>query len=245
MCDHLVNNCYKSVKMSYPKIQIYIFGIFVFFLSCLFSCNTVKQDDIPLKTYYFPLEDLINGKNYIYQCDSRDSIEDQRFQFRSEKVGDKWYLNGKIYRSDGVLTHSWREEVTRSGVVMDQYSMYLDHSNPTTCTIKYDDIYPFKADSGGVFLYSISWMDAANPDTKYELIRNRIYKGHLNLSIMAKQVDCIHFGVKEKLEVNQEGILGLDMTGDEFYGKGIGLVRFVRQMGYEHLIYTLVSIKDL
>jgi len=35
------------------------------------------------------------------------------------------------------------------------------------------------------------------------------------------------------------------MTGDEFYGKGIGLVRFVRQMGNEHLIYTLVSIKDL
>lgn len=208
------------------------------------ACTNLSSNQTPLKKYYFPYEEMTGGQTYIYQCGPLDSLDNQVFHFVSQKIKGKWYLNGKIFRSDGVLTHEWQEEATTGGMVMNRYAMFLDQKNPRPCEIKYDDIFPFKANKNGVFLFDMNWTDPANPGTKYQLIRNRIFRGDTVLKIMDKNIECIHFKIRERLEVNQEGILGLDMIGDEFYGKGIGLVRFVRQMGDRHPVFTLTSIED-
>lgn len=207
------------------------------------SCQPTAVD-APLKSYYFPLEQMAKGRIYTYVCDPKDSLDDQIFTLKSEKKDGKIFLDGRISRSDGVLTHQWQEEETRTGMVMTEYAMLLSKDKPEKCRIVYDDIFPFKADSGGIFLFDMKWKDPSNPGASYQLIRNRIFIGDTTMQVMGKEVRCIHFKVRERLEVDQDGILGLDMNGEEYYGEGIGLVRFVRQINDRKPAFTLAAIKE-
>ena len=233
----------KEMKLSLGT-SIYLLKLF-FALSTiiLFSCQSTEVDT-PLKSYYFPLSQLTQGKKYTYVCGPNDSLDDQIFTLISQKKSGKMFLSGSISRSDGVLTHQWQEEETRTGMVMTEYAMFLSKDKPQKTQIVYDDIFPFKADPGGIFLFDMKWRDPASPDASYQLIRNRIYVGDTTMQIMGKEVKCVHFKVRERLEVDQEGRLGLDMNGDEYYGQGIGLVRFVRQVNDRKPVYTLSSIND-
>lgn len=244
-CCQLSDSAIKGVKMSVCYIPLTGFGYFVLLSALLAGCSSGQAIDAPLKRYYFPLHELEKEKIYTYKCEARDSLDDQLWVIRSEIRDGKTVMLGKIRQSDGTLTHQWREEECSTGVVMTDYSMSLNKDKAVSSKIIYDDVFPFRADKGGIFLFDMQWSDPANPGAKYELIRNRIYTGDTVLAVMGKRISCIHFKVRERIEVDQEGILGLDMNGDEYYGEGIGLVRFIRQIGDKRPVYTLASVRAL
>jgi len=91
----------------------------------------------------------------------------------------------------------------------------------------------------------MKWTDPADQKIGYELIRNRIFIGDTSMMVLGRQQDVMHFSIKERVEVNNDGILGLDLRGEEYYAKNIGLVKYVKDIDSKtRLTYTLDTIFD-
>jgi len=240
---------FKNVKMSLLfKLLVdgCYFGAFLFLFS---SCNDHNKDAGPLKNYYFPLEQMEEGKVYRYTSDSDTSQGEQLWILKSFKKDGSYILKGAIYQLQDKITHQWQEGQTETGMVMLEYALAMNgiaaDSKLTSTKIIYDDMFPFNADKGGVFLFDMKWKDPADQKIGYELIRNRIFRGDTSMMVLGRQQDVKHFSIKERVEVNNDGILGLDLRGEEYYAKNIGLVKYVKDLDAKtRLVYTLDTIFD-
>ena len=240
---------FKNVKMSLLfKLLVdgCYFGAFLFLFS---SCNDHNKDAGPLKNYYFPLEQMEEGKVYRYTSDSDTSQGEQLWILKSFKKDGSYILKGAIYQLQDKITHQWQEGQTETGMVMLEYALAMNGiaagSKLTSTKIIYDDIFPFNADKGGVFLFDMKWTDPADQKIGYELIRNRIFIGDTSMMVLGRQQDAMHFSIKERVEVDNDGILGLDLRGEEYYAKNIGLVKYVKDLDAKtRLVYTLDTIFD-
>lgn len=224
-----------------------ITGYFVLFIIAFTSCRMDNKSKLPYFEFYFPIHELDESKVYRYKS-TNDSLSDQIWVLKAETSENNTFLNGAIFQVDGLLTHRWKEEQTSTGQVMTEYALALngDPSNPLIRTeIVQDDIFPFKADNNGIFLFNMKWKDPNDINVKYELIRNRIFAGDTMMTVMGKMTKVIHFRVKERVEVDDEGILSLDLSGDEYYAEGIGLVVFIKNLDEKNrVVYELDTILE-
>lgn len=225
-------------------------GYFVLFIVALTSCAEDANPPAPLSEYYFPLEEMHNDKVYRFRSLNDTALADQLWYFRSTHLEGAHQLQGAILRVDGLVTHRWTELQTSTGMVMTSYSMASAGSNSSNTqlintSIVYDDIFPFRADPNGIFLFDMKWKEPDDPESKYELIRNRIFSGDTMLTVMGKKIKAIHFRLKERVEVDKEGILGLDLSGDEYYAEGLGLVLYVKNLSEKNrVVYELDTIME-
>ncbi len=244
--DHYFKKEITNAKMSLISKSLKITGYFVLFVFGCSSCKTDQKPKLPFVEFYFPLEDLSESKVYRYKS-THDSLSDQIWVLRSAHQDHKIILKGAIFQTDGLLTHLWKEEQTSTGQVMTEYSLALNSfDKPLTNTeIIQDDIFPFEALINGIFLFNMKWKEPNDTSVSYELIRNRIFVGDTMMTVMGKPTKTIHFRIMERVEVDDEGILGLDLSGDEFYAQGIGLVVFVKNLDAKNrVVYELDSIYE-
>ena len=246
--DQIKDILWINAKMSVIRKLSFIFCYFVLLSFLCISCGMDDSDSSDLQKYYFPLENMRAAKNYIYTSSGNDSLDKQIWNLKAEIKEDKTFMIGTMSQSDGRITQQWKEERTNSGMVMDRYSLAMNDTVGeafANASVMNDDVFPFKADKGGIFLFNLKWTDPADDKIGYELIRNRIYVGDTLMTIMNKKVKAVHFKIKERVEVNTEGILGIDLSGDEYYGEDLGLVQYVKNIGGQRSItYTLTQIKD-
>lgn len=247
MTSHCLKIKLKNAKMSLIFKRLKITGYFVLLIFACTSCKTDNKSDLPYLEFYFPVNDLSESKVYRYKS-TNDSLGDQIWVLKADRSSNNTFLNGAIFQMDGLLTHRWKEEQTSTGQVMLEYALALnnDSTQPLLKTeIIQDDIFPFAADKNGIFLFDMKWKDPGNSKVSYELIRNRIFAGDTMITVRGKKMKTIHFKVKERVEVDDEGILGLDLSGDEFYGEGVGLVVFIKNLDEKNrVVYELDTILE-
>lgn len=208
----------------------YIILIAVLGVYLVNSCQLERK--INIVSYYLPLNDLKEGLVYEYQS-TNDNFPPYYWYFRTIKQGNSTFLTGMNYNHTFTPQQFIRETSVSNGMLLEEAYIYeldtLDKQIKLRMEITAGNVFPFQVqDSLGVFLYNISWENAAD-SVKTTIIRNRRYTGKTTTEFQGKTYDAVTFSVRELIEDEREGTLKLELTGKEIYAKGIGLVYTQKQ----------------
>ncbi len=218
--------------MRYNQVLMRFFlGILTFSGAVLLLVGCGKNDAKDIREYYFPLKQLKDGLVYEYQAVNNDSLAPNRWYFRSFVQDTGVYFTGTYYSPDLTPLQFTREEMVKNGMLLTD--LYLYEADATgkqqrvEAQIIAGSVFPFEVrDSGGIFLYKISWKPISAPDTRITLIKNRRYAGDTTFVFQNKRYACAVFEVRELLEQEQEGFFEREFSTVEWYAKGLGLVYY-------------------
>ncbi len=202
-------------------------------ISILFSCN---YDTKNIRDYYFPLKELTDGLVYEYRSVNNDSLAPDYWYYRSIVTDTSVYLTGTYYDAASLTQQQLtREEMVSNGVITKDLYLYETDSTgkqqQIIANIIADNVFPFEVrDSGGVFLYKVSWQLPSERNATTTLIKNRRYAGDTTFVFQNKQYDAVVFEVKELLQHNQEGYFEQQFSSVQWYAKGLGLVYYRRDV---------------
>jgi hypothetical protein len=201
--------------------------------------------------YYYPYEDLEEGKVYIYRGLNEHTPPYDYWFFKSFRQGDTWFLTAQHYDGRYNVDQFQLQEMLPSGAYSDSYTLYeVDSSGKSQAIqteVEFGNLFPFRVkDSLGVYLFKISWKDRLIPDKRTTLIRNRRYEKDTLVHTMGQSREGIWFRVAEVAEFDEEGILEVEMAGRELYVKDIGLTYLKKQINPDiSLEYTLDTMVDM
>ncbi|MCR9286779.1 MAG: hypothetical protein NXI23_05230 [Bacteroidetes bacterium] len=223
---------------------------FALFVLVLFTfCN---NDHRNIKEYYFPIEELKDGKVYEYQ-----SISDERnppfyWYYQTLEQQKSTFLIGTYYGPDFTQYQLIQEEMVSNGMLLDNFYWF----EPDTLNNKQIQV-PANIESGSVFgfeLYdpptvlvsSINWRMPSDTLTKMTFIRNRQYDKDTTYSYQNQTYDCVKFYVRELIDNENEGHLEQEYEATEIYAKGIGLIYFRKDIAKDFKMeYELKDIYDM
>jgi hypothetical protein len=214
-------NHYNSTFAKPIFMRIYwILLIIIVFVGC-------QSDQKNIRDYYFPLKALTGGLVYEYRAVNNDTLAPDYWYYRSFVTDTSVYLAATYYDA-ATLTplQLVREEMFSNGMAAQDLYLYETDSTgkqrQIIANIESGSVFPFEVrDSGGIFLYKVSWQ---MQDATTTLIKNRRYTGDTTFVFQEKTYDCVVFEVKELLEHDQEGFFEQEFDGVEWYAKGLGLV---------------------
>jgi HAE1 family hydrophobic/amphiphilic exporter-1 len=137
-----------------------------------------------------------------------------------------------------------QEEVVQNGLLLKDLYIYdlPDATNGykqqrTEVKIVAGNSFPFVVkDRFGIFLYHIQWKSNDNDSTIYSVIKNRMFMGDTTFVLNKREMPAIFFKVKEKIEMENEGVTGQLFEGMEIYAKGIGLVYYEKKVSKEAIM---------
>jgi hypothetical protein len=137
-----------------------------------------------------------------------------------------------------------QEEVVQNGLLLkDLYIYDLPDATKgykqqsTEVKIVAGNSFPFVVkDRFGIFLYHIQWKSNDGDSTIYSVIKNRMFMGDTTFVLNKREIPAIFFMVKEKIEMENEGVTGQLFEGMEIYAKGIGLVYYEKKVSKEAIM---------
>ena len=235
------------------SIFSYIRIVFFFvLLGNLVQCTNGKRN---IKAFYYPVEDLEEGKVYIYTPVNNASLPTEVWLYKSIKTDTAWYFTGQNYDEQFNVRQSFREELVSNGVLLQKYSIYrqdtLNNLIQVPLEILHGASFPFEvSDSTGIFLYSVRIPNPFDPKEMTTLTRNRRYIGDASYSYKGKDYPCVRFKIKEEVDHHLEGQGHLSPIYDwtELYAEGIGLVYYKKHISDSYILaYKLediISVKD-
>lgn len=188
---------------------------------------------------------------YQYVSKGAHPLPDQFWYLKSFESDNEYFIQGNIYDQFGQLQQFYKEKINQTGITTEEFNLVTfdslsGKSIVSPVDINYDDVYPFMADLGGIFLYSLSWKYNNDTITSYQLIRNRIFRGDTTIVFNQEKYPAILFTVKDRVEQEQDGTIGINTFGKEIYAKGIGLVGFEKKFETgESTIYNLKKIYSI
>lgn len=199
----------------------------VMIMPLLFShCGT--KSGPPLEDYYFPVEELQQGRVYVYEMSSQMAPE--YWYIKSFIEDDSVILTITVYDAMQRQVQLSRERMFGSGWVQRDLFLYAYDSIGTKrieADIINDDLYPFNVkDSLDVALYAAAW----ESEQQGELVRNRIFRNRRwmrkdTMEIMGQSIPVMIFKVDDHIEDERKGTLQIETESWEFYGKDWGLVK--------------------
>lgn len=209
--------------MNYYKLLI------ISCLSVLASCKEEAKTVLEFKDYYYPIEDLHQGKVYVYTPVNADTLPSYFWSF----LNQGGYLIGTKYDEKLRIEQTVTEEVVGNGTLLHRLQLceYFDE-NPDICqTIQVDieaaAVFPFEMlDSSSVFLNKISWRELSDSMIENQIIKNRHFLGFDDCEWQGKTYDCAKFGIREEIQSGSEidGFQTFKAYTEEHYAKGIGLI---------------------
>lgn len=199
----------------------------------ILGCNQEGKENI--RDYYFPLKTLTDGLVYEYQPVDNDTLGPNYWYYRSFLSKEEKYLTGTYYEYDLIPRQFVREEMVHNGMLLEEIKLAVPDTNGKqemlSAEIIAGSVFPFEVkDSGGIFLYKISWTYPQEPPVKTTVIKNRRYIGKEKVEYKGETYECIVFEVKELFEVDQEGYFEQEFSGKEYYAKGIGLLYYSKEI---------------
>ena len=217
-------------KLYSMKKYLLLIGIIVSIISCK---NEPEKVEAPyqFKDFYYPIDELAEGKVYVYTPVTNDSLESY-FWYFLEQGG---YLTGTKYNSKFQIEQITTEDILRNGTALHQMRLCnYNEEEPNICqpidvNIEAPAVFPFEMqDSSSVFLYDVNWRDGAD----YSIIRNRHFIGYETQNWKGKQYDCIRFGIREEISVGtqEDGFQTFRGFIEEVYAQKVGLIYSKRQI---------------
>lgn len=234
--------------MKYVLSSLTLFLLLTVFMGCTPQEGSDKRN---IKEYYFPLDELSEGKVYEYHTVNNDSFPPFYWYYRTIEQEGTSYLTGQYYDAEFVPQQFFREEIISNGTLLNDYYLYETDTTGKQVQIPVEilsnTVFPFEVkDSSGIFLYKIKWAEYENPSNTMTLIRNRRFMGDDTYSYKGKKYDCVQFFLKELFDSQAEGHLEHQFQGKELYAKGIGLVYYIKKVSdILTLEYELRDIYDM
>jgi hypothetical protein len=200
---------------------------------------------IKLESYYFPLEQLKDGKIYIYES-LQDSVPASFWYYKTITKGNEQLLESQSFDSRMQINQHAIEKQVKTGMLLQSNTLYLPDSNGVRKDFKVEilqkNMYPFNViDTNGIFLYSVKWSTKVNTHTS--VTRNRRFLGFEEHNYKGKPVKCAKFELKELIEDYKDGYLEYKINGFEYYGLNLGLIYYEKIVNDKiRLAYELKEI---
>lgn len=225
-------------------LKFFLLILTVISSSLYWSCGTKSKSESDLQKYYTHLKPEEGVKVYHFASTVDSSLSGEFWRIYADNPGTISYA---IYNEAGELLQWYRERGVGTGIIMEEYSLAGKDSSgaftPVRAVIRYDDVLPFEAVKGGIFLFRMQWQGIGRDNMGYELIRNRIFSGDTTVQYQGKAVPAITFRLKDRVETEKTGILGLDISGEEVYAAGLGLIYYIRHLSNNRIMaYHLKEI---
>ena len=216
------------------RIRLHYFVLFCFTLPFWLS-SCVSNDQIDIREYYFPVEQMEEGLVYEYRSLGNDSLGPSYWFYKSIETDSALYFTGTYYEADFTPRQFFRSEIVSNGCLMEDYYLYavdsLGKTQRLAAEVQAPNAFPFIVrDSGGIFLFKLHWVFNESPLQTTTLIRNRRYIGKEQITWQGKPLDCAIFEVKELVDDFKEGHLEKQYPGLEYYAKGIGLIYYKKEI---------------
>lgn len=224
---------------------------YFFFCALLFAACQSKDGKRNIEDFYFPLEALQHkGVVYEYQPVQPDSIAPYYWYYRTiqQQPDSPLMLVGVYYDINFEQQQLVREERVNNGMLVEEVVLYLADTSGTPQQISAEilaaNAFPFEVkDSSGVFLYKVQWNSPIESSGTTTLIRNRRFWGDTTFVFQGEPLPCVRFLVREIIENEQEGFLEIELEGEEWYAKNLGLV-FTRRRAVASPFEQTYALRD-
>lgn len=214
--------------------RFFVLGISAWMLFGWPACDT-RPGYRDISGYYFPLDELDEGKVYAYRPVGHDTLPPFYWYYRTLSDSNTSYLTGMYY--DHTFTpRQWiREERVQNGMLLQDLRLYatdsLGKQFPRPVQIAVGNVFPFEVkDSLGLWLYKISYREFPDTLTTTTLIKNRRYIGKSSYTFQGRTYPCVRFKTLEAIENDREGTLEVTYPGEELYAEGLGLVYYRKEI---------------
>ncbi|TNE52622.1 MAG: hypothetical protein EP344_15575 [Bacteroidetes bacterium] len=215
----------------------------------LTACGNDGKRDI--SAFYFPLEELEDGRVYAYSPEAGDSADMSYWYLYSDERDSGDFLTSTQYDRYFEIRQIVREKIVSSGsLARNTYLYELDtatgKSIPVRTTLESNNLFPFRVtDSLGVFLYRMHYTPPGDDSTRIYLIRNRRFLGDgPDFEFKGTPYPTIRMGIQEVIGHDREGSAEFKGHGEEWYAKGLGLVYYYKTYGLENQIRVAYRLTD-
>jgi hypothetical protein len=226
------------------KISVSI-NIVLGIMIILAGCQT--NSEYPLKNYYYPVEDLMDGKVYIYRTLSGNTNPEEIWFYKSFKEDDTTWLGAQLYDENFNVSGFQLQLITRDGALLEGYNLYdIDEngiSKAMNSEVKEKNLFPFyRPDTSAVFLSSVSFSEPAD-SSMVHVIRNRRFIKDTLIELWNKEVPAVVFEIKEAIDYDKEGTLTVEGKGIEIYAREIGLVHSAKTI--QDMIHIAIELDTI
>lgn len=199
------------------------------------STKVEHDNSFYTKDFYFPLEELKEGKVYEYVVVHNNETYLSHYWFlQSETAADgNNYLVWKRYNPKLEQDQFIREWVIKDGVITKEYKFYVEDSLSQTRKeypnkVSQNVVFPFYASLDSVMAYRFVCEMRLPPDfLTVKLIRDRKFSESTRYSYEGKELDAIVFTSMDLYDIENKaegGFWEQKRAVAEIYAKGIGLV---------------------
>ncbi|MFT4973418.1 MAG: hypothetical protein ACI9JY_002626, partial [Saprospiraceae bacterium] len=220
--------------------------LFILFFSCQNGNNT-SNEKRNIRDFYFPIDQLFEGKVYEYQSVGNEHDPPFYWYYRTLNTGENVYFTGMYYDYNFTPFQFIREEEMSNGMSLQDFYWYETDSltntqNKVDVNISSSNVFPFQVSNPpGVVVSSINWKLPTDSLTTMTFIRNRQFNRDTLVEFQNRKVDAIQMNVLELIDNEREGHLEQEYSATEIYGKGIGLIYFEKNIASEwKMKYKLV-----
>lgn len=212
---------------------------------CLLS-SCANESKLDLRAYYYPFDDLLQGKVYKYVPVGQDSMHPIYWYYVTEERDSGRYLTGKYFDEFFQLRQLTEEKWISKGILMKSCSILEPDSNMqfhnADLQIEFNAGFPFEVkDSNQVFIYKSSFVNPLDSLMLTTLIRNRRYNGSVQYEWKGKQLKSVEFLLNESIETRKDGVQELTLRGSEIYAQGLGLVEYRKRLNQQTEIHFRLS----
>jgi hypothetical protein len=225
--------------------------LFILFFSCQNGNNT-SNEKRNIRDFYFPIDQLFEGKVYEYQSVGNEHDPPFYWYYRTLNTGENVYFTGMYYDYNFTPFQFIREEEMSNGMSLQDFYWYETDSltntqNKVDVNISSSNVFPFQVSNPpGVVVSSINWKLPTDSLTTMTFIRNRQFNRDTLVEFQNRKVDAIQMNVLELIDNEREGHLEQEYSATEIYGKGIGLIYFEKNIAPEwKMKYKLVDIYSM
>lgn len=193
-----------------------------------------SQEREPYRSYYFPLEDFDEGVVYIYQPANELNLGNEIWRMHSFRTDTGMVLMTRIYDQTNTLIQSIRETQVVNGMLADETVYYTrdtsDRLVSVPLNITRNALFPFVIpDTGKVYTYQASWREPGDSSLTTTLTRYRRYdREEVVTTPDGGSTPAVIMRLNETIDNDGEGVLSLELSGEETYGKGYGLMAWKR-----------------
>ncbi|MEY3367056.1 MAG: hypothetical protein RI973_211 [Bacteroidota bacterium] len=204
-----------------------------------------------IKSYYFPLDSLSEGRVYEYRVTSGTEARKAYWYYKTIREEGRSYLIGMAYDDAFSPDQFVREERVDNGMLLSDFIAYETDTATglkiqIPAMVEQANVFPFKVSMpAGVLLSSVRWTSSQDSSV-YSFTRNRQYLKDTSIVFKGQQFPAVLFNVRELVDHEQEGHWQQEYPVTEIYARGLGLAFTEKRFSDSlRLVYQLEDIYSM
>lgn len=223
---------YTIIIPSMPRLSNCHLSI-LFLLFVLSSCSL---DSPPLKDYYFPVEDMTEGRVYRYDREGKGAPQREYWHIQSSETDSGFLINTRILDINYYIQQEKTELQVPNGILLLNSTYVLDQRplpiQRIPLEVQRDNAFPYAVpDSGQVHIVRYRYQEPSDSSFTTTLTRLRRYKGIEPYDKLNFKGNAAVFHLTEYFENEGEGVLTLEIEAKEYWLDSVGLVAWEKIMG--------------